>query len=103
MLPQEISTEEDSSCFINGVTYDGNPIAENSNTPTFTNVNTPEECQVKCQEWPNDECKFFTWNSDSVPKNKNTCWLKSQKGIGKPKLGKMAGPKFCPSSTSSKF
>ena len=100
----EISTEGAvSSCFVDGKAYRGSPITGDSQNATFTNVNTPKECLRKCQKWPNDECKFFTWNSDSVSTNKNTCWLKSDKATEKNKTGKISGPKLCPLSTPSKW
>ena len=97
-----------SSCFVDGIAYRGNPLygdiqKPTDTTPTYTNINSPEECQRKCQEYPNDECKFFTWNSDSARNNQNTCWLKSAHGNDKNTNGVMSGPKFCPSSTSSRF
>ena len=91
------------SCFKVGIAFPGHPITGDTKNPTYRNITSAEECQRKCQNFPNDKCKYFTWSSDECKKNKNTCWLKSAKLGEKEFEGKISGPKFCPALNSSIF
>ena len=78
--------------------YKGTPVGTK-----IENVTSAYECQSKCLM--SHDCEFFTWNSGTGAgnwnkKNKNTCWLKKDKGTvkencGKKCQGKVSGPKYC--------
>ena len=53
------------------------------------------DCQKKCQA--RDDCQFWTWNSETFPVVKNSCWLKSSDSGRKVKKGKSSGPRECQS------
>ena len=88
----------DYSCFVGGKIYLGNTIGGSSGSATYTHIASPAECQRKCQEWPKDECAFFSWSSGHFKQKKVTmCWLKSQRSDGQLSTSKgiISGPKRC--------
>ena len=88
------------SCFLNDVKFGGQPlgIAADVLRPTYTDIFSSEDCQKKCQKYPNEECNFFRWvSNDAKNVDKiNNCWLMSAKGTEKAKPGHISGPKYCP-------
>ena len=86
-------------CFISDISYNGFNLGSK-----IQQIKTAEDCQKKCQEA--DGCAYFTWNSKTTSKNKETCYLKSQPGEVRDydsQRGKMSGPKYCPTSQQGKI
>ena len=59
---------------------------------SFKNINSPEECQRKCQE--NVECRYFVLHLKGRWKG---CWMKTEgaKSTIKTRKQTIFGPKYC--------
>jgi len=97
----DVTTQEPEPCFDNDAQYKGEAVKKPGKKYKLTNILSALDCQQKCQE--NPKCEYFTWNAGTGPgrwnkKNKNTCWLKKNKGNvrrSSKDSGKISGKKEC--------
>ena len=88
-------------CFDNDAQYKGEAVKKPGKKYKLTNILSALDCQQKCHE--NPKCEYFTWNAGTGPgrwntKNRNTCWLKKNKGNvrrSSKDAGKISGKKEC--------
>ena len=68
--------------------------AEQRKKGTYPDIDTAEECQLKCQA--HERCNWFNWRSTSYPKG---CWLLTTKGRTRLRIYtdhlSATGPKTC--------
>ena len=77
-------------CFTQDGDFIGNPVRGIKDFH-ICEIESPEDCQVQCQ---NDaDCEFWVWNGPSSNANKNTCWLKSSNEQSSMSVGKVSGAK----------
>ena len=76
-------------CFEDDIDYIGRDV--NSCVDTLTE--TPEDCQILCQDDP--QCNFFVWIKSSH-RRKNQCCFKNKIKRKMERRGMISGPKFCP-------
>jgi len=97
----DVTTPEPEPCFDNDAQYKGEAVKKPGKKYKLTNILSALVCQQKCQE--NPKCEYFTWNAGTGPgrwnkKNRNTCWLKKNKGNvrrSSKDAGKISGKKEC--------